>query len=102
MRDHVMLSEMWRPGDVRAYKVHFARWNGDSQPLQALARSIDEWRNWQEWKPSNNAFNRPFVFSLAQTPGAMITGCSAASGRCSERNIAMMAEITTESNSPTN
>jgi hypothetical protein len=50
------------------FKVHFARWNNHDQPIDVLARSMKEWRGWQEYRPSRNDFNRPFIFSLAQYP----------------------------------
>lgn len=64
------LSDIWQPENIRDYKIHFARWNQHDQPLRVLARSLDEWRNWQAWHPKKNEFNRPFIFSLAQMPGA--------------------------------
>jgi hypothetical protein len=70
MTEQLHLCDLWRPENIRKYKVHFARWNGDSQPLRVLARSLDEWRGWQEWYPNKNDFNRPYIFSLAQMPGA--------------------------------
>lgn len=63
------LSDIWQPSDVAAFKVHFARWNGTRQPLNALARSQEEWRSWQEYYPGRNDFSRPYIFSLAQIPG---------------------------------
>lgn len=60
------LKDMWRPRDVRDYKVHFARWNGEEYPLNVLARSLQEWKAWQEFYPSRNEFSRPYIFSLAQ------------------------------------
>lgn len=68
--NELRLCDFWKPVNVRHYKVHFARWNGDTQPLRALAASIDEWRAWQEWYPVRNDFNRPYIFSMAQMPGA--------------------------------
>ena len=68
--EHLLLSDIWRPKDVSQYKVHFARWNQSDQPVRVLARSMEEWQSWQEWHPSKNDFNRPFVFSLAQMPEA--------------------------------
>ena len=54
---------MEKPDD---YKVHFARWNGDSQPLEVFVRDKAEWQGWQEYRPSRNDFNRQFIFSLIQ------------------------------------
>lgn len=63
-------SEIWRPDRLEDYKVHFARWNGCDQPLQVFVRSLDEWKGWQEWYPSRNDFNRPYIFSVIQFPDA--------------------------------
>ncbi|WP_415391762.1 GIY-YIG nuclease family protein [Paracoccus sp. SJTW-4] len=62
------LSDIWHPASLTDYKVHFARWNGETHPLHVLARSMDEWRQWQEWHPHRDDFNRPYIFSLAQVP----------------------------------
>lgn len=62
----IMLSEIWPISSLQSYKVHFARWNGDNQPLEVWARDQDEWRKWQEYRPSRDEFNRPMIFSLAQ------------------------------------
>lgn len=62
----IFLREIWpieRPDD---YKLHFARWNGDAQPLEVFVRDKAEWQGWQEYRPSRNDFNRPFIFSLMQ------------------------------------
>jgi hypothetical protein len=48
------------------YKVHFARWNGMEQPLEAWTRNREEWLGWQEYRPGRNDFNRKFIFSLMQ------------------------------------
>jgi hypothetical protein len=68
--EQLLLSDIWRPRNVDHYKVHFARWNQSDQPVRVLARSISEWQSWQEWYPSKNDFNRPYIFSLAQMPEA--------------------------------
>ena len=48
--------------------LHFARWNGENQPLEVWARDKQEWQGWQEYRPARDDFNRPF-FSL-QIEGA--------------------------------
>lgn len=48
------------------YKVHFARFNKTYHPLDVWIRNEDEWREWQEYRPSNNAFNRRWILSLMQ------------------------------------
>ena len=62
----IMLSDIWPIGNLCDYKVHFARWNGEYEPLDVLARDDDEWRGWQEYRPKRNQFNRDFIFSLAR------------------------------------
>ena len=62
----IMLSDIWPIADPGDYKVHFARYNGHSQPLEVWARSPDEWQKWQEYRPSRNDFNRSLIFSLMQ------------------------------------
>jgi hypothetical protein len=66
----LMLSEVWKPERLTDYKVHFARYNQEEQPLNVLARSMDDWRAWQEWYPGRNDFSRRYIFSVAQIPGA--------------------------------
>jgi hypothetical protein len=48
------------------YKLHFARWNGENQPLEVWVRDKQQWQGWQEYRPARDEFNRPFVFSLIQ------------------------------------
>ncbi|MCQ8185651.1 GIY-YIG nuclease family protein [Parvularcula maris] len=64
------LTDLWSPADPTSYKVHFARWNAQNQPLHVLARSFEEWRGWQEFYPGKNDFNRVRIFSLAQVLSA--------------------------------
>ncbi len=62
----IFLSDIWpiaAPGD---YKLHFARWNGKSQPLEVWVRDKKGWQGWQEYRPKRDDFNRPFIFSLIQ------------------------------------
>ena len=62
----ILLREIWAIEKPQDYKVHFARWNGNTQPLEVFVRDRLEWQGWQEYRPSRNDFNRPFIFSLAQ------------------------------------
>lgn len=68
MADAFYLFDLWTPDRIKDYKVHFARWNGDEQPLHAFVRDFNEWKGWQETYPGRNEFNRPFVLSLMQFP----------------------------------
>ena len=38
----IFLHDIWPIKDVEAYKVHFARWNGEVQPLEVWARDKQE------------------------------------------------------------
>ena len=50
----------------KTFKIHFARWNNENQPLEVWARDRDEWQGWQEFRPDRDEFNRPYIFSLMQ------------------------------------
>jgi hypothetical protein len=52
--------------DPAKCKLHCAVFNGEVHPLDVLARSSDEWMTWSRWRPATDAFNREFIFSLAQ------------------------------------
>ena len=60
------MQDIWPIENLYDYKIHFARFNGHSQPLEVWARSTQEWQGWQEYRPDRNDFNRPFIFSLIQ------------------------------------
>jgi uncharacterized protein DUF1810 len=48
----LLLKDIWPIGNFNDYKVHFARWNGETQPLEAFVRNKNEWQGWQEYRPS--------------------------------------------------
>jgi hypothetical protein len=62
----IFLPDIWPTQEVESYKVHFARWNGEVQPLEVWARDKKEWQGWQEYRPGRNDFSRPYIFSLIQ------------------------------------
>ena len=62
----IRLTDIWPVENPHDYKVHFASYNGHSEPLDVLARDLDEWSAWQENRPKTNQFNRKFIFSLAR------------------------------------
>lgn len=59
------LSSILEITDFHDYKVHAARWNGEHQPLDALAEDHEEWVAWNSWRGAKNEFNRQFIISLA-------------------------------------
>jgi hypothetical protein len=63
---HIHLVDIWPIAAPENYKLHFARWNGENQPLEVWARDKREWQGWQEHRPARDDFNRPFIFSLVQ------------------------------------
>ena len=62
----IRFADIWPLENPDNYKVHFARWNGDSQPLEVFVRNRSEWQHWQEYRPGRNDFNRPRIFTLIQ------------------------------------
>lgn len=47
-------------------KLHCAVYNGNEYPSDVLANDWDEWVGWNQWRETNDDFNRQFIFSLAQ------------------------------------
>lgn len=62
----ITLADIWTIENLQLYKVHFARSNGQSQPLDVFVRNCQEWQSWQEYYPGRDEFNRCYIFSLAQ------------------------------------
>jgi hypothetical protein len=62
----IRLADIWPIAQPESYKLHFARWNGENQPLEVWARDKREWQGWQEYRPARDDFNRPLIFSLIQ------------------------------------
>ena len=62
----ISLQDIWEIERPIDYKVHFARWDGNDQPLEVFVRDREEWQRWQEYRPGRNDFNRPYIFSLAK------------------------------------
>jgi hypothetical protein len=48
----------------KEYKIHFAVWNGDKQPLDVFISDRDEWKGWNSWRNKRDDFNRKYIFSL--------------------------------------
>ena len=61
----IKLKDVFPIEDLGKYKVHFAKWNQTSQPLDAFTKDRREWQRWQEYKAQRNDFNRELIFSLA-------------------------------------
>lgn len=52
--------------DPSLCKLHCAVWNQEYHPIDVLARSWDEWTDWNRWRSTKDDFNRQFIFSLAR------------------------------------
>ena len=62
----ILLQDIWPIENPGEYKIHFAKHNGKSHPLDVWVRRKAEWQNWQEHWPGRNDFNQPYIFSLMQ------------------------------------
>ena len=60
----ILLPDIFPITTPAEFKLHFARWNGDNQPLDVWVQDRDRWRGWQEHRPARNAFNRRYIFTL--------------------------------------
>jgi len=73
----IALAQIWNVPNPHNYKLHFARWNGEDQPLDVWVRDRTEWQGWQEYRPSRNEFNREYIVALASfyhEPNAWLFG----------------------------
>ena len=64
MESAILLKDILPIDKPREYKVHFACWNGDVQPLDDWVQDRSNWQRWQEYRPKKDMFNRPYIFSL--------------------------------------
>ena len=62
----ILLRDIWPIVEPKKFKAHFARWNGEHQPLEVWVRSRVEWQEWQAHRPTRDDFNRPLIFSMVQ------------------------------------
>lgn len=61
----ILLQDIWQIDNTTDYKVHFARYNQYSQPLDVWVWSPQHWQQWQEYKSEKqHDFNRTYIFSL--------------------------------------
>lgn len=61
----IMLNNIFPITNLTDYKVHFAKWNEENQPLDVFTKDRQEWQGWQEYRPGRDDFNRPMIFALA-------------------------------------
>jgi len=58
------LSRLLNLGELSQYKIHAARYNQESHPLDVFLSDREEWNNWTAWFNGTHDFNRPFVISF--------------------------------------
>lgn len=46
------------------YKLHIAKYNGESQPLDIFMHDFNDWVGWNEYRDGKNVFPRRYIFSL--------------------------------------
>lgn len=53
-----MLAALLPPDfDPTRCKLHFAVFNGESHPIDALGSDPDQWQRWNSWRNVNDDFN---------------------------------------------
>jgi GIY-YIG catalytic domain len=60
----IAVSNLMPIANSNEYKIHFAVWNGEEQPLDVFVRDPEEWAGWNRWRGSRDDFSRRFIFSL--------------------------------------
>ena len=85
----ILLKDIWPIENVRDYKVHFGRWNGEYHPLDEWVDDPRKWQSWQEYRGARNDFNRELIFSLmdlyTETDAWIFGGVYRVVGRHSDR-----------------
>lgn len=51
-------------GNLKEYKIHFAKYNQRAEPLDEYLTNFDDWKVWNAWSNGQNFFNRKYIFSL--------------------------------------
>ena len=46
----IRLGELFRIENLQDYKMHFAVWNGEDQPLDIFVTDKDAWKGWNSWR----------------------------------------------------
>ena len=60
----ITLKDIWPIENPKDYKVHFGRENRWNETLDEWVSDRSRWVGWQAYRPKNNAFKRPYIFSL--------------------------------------
>jgi hypothetical protein len=60
----IKVSSLINISNLTDYKIHFAVWSGENQPLDVFVRDWDEWEGWNSWRGNREDFPRRYIFSL--------------------------------------
>lgn len=60
----MLLSQLLNLNDLKQYKFHAARNNGQVEPLDAFVSSWKDWEKWNRYRGALNDFSRPYVLSF--------------------------------------
>ena len=62
----IKINSLFRIENLDDYKIHFAVWNREENPLDVFVRSRDEWQGWNSYREKNGKddFSRKYIFSL--------------------------------------
>ena len=52
--------------ELQQFKLHLAKFNGETQPLDVFSQDFEEWKFWNEWRgnDSKDVFNRKYILGL--------------------------------------
>jgi hypothetical protein len=48
------------------YKLHAANYNGEVNPLDEFLEDENNWKGWNQYRPSRDDFNRDYIFSMME------------------------------------
>lgn len=60
----ISLESVLKISNPEKFKVHFAVYNGEEQPLDVFVRNKSAWQEWNEWRGGRDDFSRKYIFSL--------------------------------------
>jgi len=60
----IKVSDILPIDELTEYKIHFAVWNGEEQPLDVFVKSWEDWAGWNSWRGGKDDFSRRYIFSL--------------------------------------
>jgi len=62
----IKVSDILQLEEYGKYKLHAANFDGDKNPLDVFLEDENNWKNWNQYRPSKDDFNRDFIFSMME------------------------------------